>query len=170
MWLVFLIVFSAIAGAIASQAAARSRRLWLRFDWTRAELRRHVERAFWRYNVWFLAVLLLLFLAIAGYYGFDRAVVMHGVALLVLGCAVSTYLGLLITRGLGWFESALCILTMVALTLSAILVVTGELAVALELELLLGALTIVFYVLAHARWAALDWMQCRADAPGRRAG
>src|SRR5690606_26884238 len=47
VWLFFFALFSAIAGAVTSHAAERSRALWLRGGLTRAELFRRVERAYW---------------------------------------------------------------------------------------------------------------------------
>jgi hypothetical protein len=170
IWLVFLVTFSAISGAITSQAAARSRRLWLRYDWTREEIRRHVEWAFWRYNACSAGVLLALFIALGLYAQFDMRVMAHSLALIVLGSIVCTYLGLLITRGLGWFESMAGILTMAALTLAALSVARNEFDTALALEALLGGLAIVYRLMATARWVALDWMQCRFETPARGAG
>jgi hypothetical protein len=161
VWLVFLMVFSAISGAITSQAAAHSRRLWLRFDWSRDEIRRRVERAYWRYNACSLGVLLLAFLALAVWYALESAVLVSGVALLVLGSVDCSYLGLMITRSLGWFESALCILTLTALTLAALAIARGNIPLAVELEVLLAGLAMVYRTLARARWTRLDWMLCR---------
>lgn len=161
VWLFFLVLFTAIAGAITSQAAARSRRLWLRFDWSRDEIFGRVERAFWRYNVCSLAVLLLLFVGLGSYFDFTAQVLGLGVALLVLGCAVSAYLGLMITRGLDWFEASLGVVTMVILGLTAVAVFDQNLTAALELEVLLAGLTVAYRVMARTRWTALDWMRCR---------
>lgn len=170
IWLVFLVTFSAISGAITSQAAARSRRLWLRYDWTREEIRRHVEWAFWRYNAFSVGVLLLLFIGLGLYAQFDTRVMAHSLALIVLGSIVCTYLGLLITRGLGWFESIAGVLTMTALTLAALAVSRNDFDTALALEALLGGLAVVYRLMARARWVALDWMQCRFETPARGAG
>lgn len=170
IWLVILIVFSAIAGAITSQAASRARRLWLRYGWSREEIVHHVEWAFWRYNVWSLAVLLVLYLGLAIYADVPRTLLGHGVLLLVLGCVTCTYLGLMITRGLGWFESCLCILTLLALVVAAIALVWQAFRVAIELEILLAVLAMAYRYMALARWAALDWMRCRPEVLARSAG
>lgn len=161
VWLVFLILFSAIAGAITSQAAERSRRLWLRFDWTRDELRRKVEFAFWRYNAWSLVVLVLIFLGLASWQGLGLDLVATGVALLVLGTVACTCLGLMITRGLSWVEAILCIITLTALTIAALAIARGDLRLAIVLEIFLAVLAILYRVLAHARWNRIDWMLCR---------
>ena len=164
-WLVvalnFLIIFSAIGGAFTSQAAERSRRLWLRFDWTRDEMRRNVELAFWRYNAWSLLVLVLVFLGLALWKDLGADVVAASTALIVLGTVSCTYLGLTITRGLSWLESTLCIVTLMSLTIAAILIVRGNLDLAIGLEIFLAALAIFYRALAKARWARLDWMLCR---------
>ena len=170
IWLVFLVTFSAISGAITSQAAARSRRLWLRYDWTREEIRRRVERAYWRFNACSLGVLLTLFVGLGLYAEFDMSIMMHSLALIVLGSIVCTYLGLLITRGLGWFETIVGILTMTALTLAALAVVRNDFGAAIGLEALLAGLAIVYRFMARSRWLALDWMRCRFETPVRGAG
>jgi hypothetical protein len=159
IWIVFLMIFSAIAGAITSQAAARSRRLWLRFNGSREQLFPRVEWAYWRYNACSLGVLLVLYLVLGRYFEFNGSVLVLGVALLAVGCTVFHYLGLMITRGLGWFESTLCILTMSSLTLAAVAIMRQNVTVAVELELLLVVLAVVYRFLAQARWAALDWMR-----------
>ena len=170
IWIVFLVTFSAISGAITSQAAARSRRLWLKYDWTRAQIGRHVEWRYWRYNAYSLGVLLLVYAGLGAWAEFDPQVLALSVALIVLGVIVCTYLGLMITRGLGWLESVLGILTMGALTLAALAIMRENLMVAIELELLLVGLAIVYRFMAKARWLELDWMQCRFAAPARGAG
>jgi hypothetical protein len=161
VWFVFLILFSAISGAFTSQAAERSRRLWLRFDWTRDEIERKVELAYWRYNAWSLLVLVLIFLGMAVWHDLGFDVVATSVALLALGTISCTYLGLTITRGLRWLESALCIATLVPLTIAALSIARGRLDVAIGLELLLVALAVAYRLLARSRWNRLDWMLCR---------
>lgn len=161
-WLVFLIVFSAIAGAITSQAAARCRRLWLRRDWTRIEIFAQAERAYWRYNVCLLAVLLWVFAMLGLYEAMSAVEIAFGLGVLVLGCAVCTYLGFMITQGLGWFEAIVCILTMTALTLASIAVITLRLEAAAALGILTAVLTIAYRSLARTRWKELDWMRSGA--------
>jgi hypothetical protein len=167
--LVVLMIFSAIAGAITSQAAVRSRRLWLRFDWTREQIFRQVEWDYWRYNLHSVAVLLVLFVVLAVYGKIPFTLLGHGVALLVLGCVASTYLGFTITRGLGWLESVLGILTMSALAVAGVALLKGDLARSFELELLLGGFAVVYRFMARARWLELDWMRCRPDVQARAA-
>jgi hypothetical protein len=161
VWLMFLATFSAIAGAFTSQAAGRSRALWLRFDWNRDTIRRQVERAYWRYNGWSLAVLALLATGLGWYAALEESVVIHAIVLIALGGAVSHYLGLMITRELGLFESMLGILTMIALVLGAFAVANEQFLIAIQLEIVLAALAITFRVVGCNRWRAMDWMRCR---------
>jgi hypothetical protein len=163
VWLAVLMMFSAMAGAVACQAGHRSRQIWLKLDVTRDVMARQVESAFWRYNAPALGVLVLVFLALSVLAGFDSIEIGFGVTLLILGCTACTYLGLMITRELGWFEASLCILTMAALVIAAIGAMRGNFLVAIQLEALLLALTILFRWLAMSRWAGLDWMRCRAE-------
>jgi len=161
IWLLFLMLFASIAGAITSQAAGRSRRLWLRSDRSREELFPEVERTFWRYNLWFVAVLLLMLAALGWYHEFPQQTLALGAALIVVGCAVFTYLGFAITRQLGWFEAALCILTMVGQTIAAIAIMEYQEVVAREVLGLLFVLVFVYRWLAKNRWQDLDWMRAR---------
>jgi hypothetical protein len=89
--------------------------------------------------------------------------------LIVIGGIACTYLGLIITRGLGWFESALGVLTMTALVLAAFAIVREQYATAVELEAVIVALGIIYALIARRRWQGVDWMQCRLEAPVRRA-
>lgn len=171
-WLFFLALFTAISGAITSTAAARSRALWLKRDWTRAEMFQRVEAAYWRYNAYPLGVLLLLFVAFGSYRELPTPVLALGVPLLVLGSVVSTQLGLMMTRGLRWLEVVLGVGTMGLLMWTSIAVVGAEtrLARAIELEVLLAAAALVFRFWAKTRWQGLDWLVCRDAALTRGAG
>lgn len=169
LWIVFLVTFSAISGAMTSQAAGRSRRLWLRFDWSREQIRRQVTRAYLRYNACSLGILLVIYVSLANYNGLGFDVQALSIALMILASAACTYLGLAITRGLGWFESALGILTMSVLVLSAISIMRENLVLAFEFVLVLAGLGAFFFVLARHRWHSLDWMRCRAPTAARGA-
>jgi hypothetical protein len=170
VWLFFLSLFTAISGAITSTAAARSRVLWLRNPWTRAQLFRRVEVAFWRYNAYPLGVLLLLYVAIGSYLELSTPLLGFGLPLLALGSIASLYLGLMMTRGLRWFEAALGVVTMGLLMATAVTIGDDALdrTVAIELELGLLALAVAYRGIASARWNDLDWMVCRnpGAAPG----
>jgi hypothetical protein len=48
---------------------------------------------------------------------------------------------------------------MSSLTLAAVAIMRQNVTVAVELELLLVVLAVVYRFLAQARWAALDWMR-----------
>jgi hypothetical protein len=172
VWLFYLVLFSAISGAVTSHAAARGRRLWLRFDSTRESLFRRAEAAYWRFNAYSLAVLLVLFIGVGAYLEFSTQLLALGVPLLALGAVVSTYLGLMMTRGLGWLETVLTIATTGLLMWAAIAAADGEAGLlrAIELEAALAVLAILYRAAAKARWRTLDWMVCRADAQARGAG
>jgi hypothetical protein len=147
-----------------------SRRFWLRYDWTREDVRRHVERAYWRYNAWSIGVLLLIYAGLASYAGYlDRQAIALSFSLIVLGGIACTYLGLIITRGLGWFEAALGVLTMAALVLAAFAIVREQYVAAIELEAVTAVLGIAYALIARRRWQALDWLECRIDTPLRAA-
>jgi hypothetical protein len=172
VWLLFLTLFTAISGAITSTAAARSRVLWLRNPWTRAQLFHHVEIAFWRYHAYPLGVLLLLYVAIGSYLELSTPLLGFGLPLLALGSLASLYLGLMMTRGLRWFEAALGIVTMGLLMTTAVTIgdETLDRVTAIELEVSLGVLALIYRTIASARWNALDWMVCRNGPATRAAG
>jgi hypothetical protein len=107
-------------------------------------------------------VLLAAFFGLVLYQGIATDILWFGLALLTLGCIVSTYLGLLVTRGLGWLESALCIATMTALTLASLTVMRGEFVAATQWMLGLAGLAVAYRLMARARWRELDWMLARS--------
>jgi hypothetical protein len=170
-WLFFLTLFTAISGAMTSTAAARSRVLWLRLSWTREEMFARVEAAYWRYNAYSLGVLLMLFIGFGAYREVSTPVLALGLPLLVLGTVVSMYLGLMMTRGLRWLEIILGIGTMGLLIWTSVVVTAdSRMTLAIELELALAALALVYRTCAQARWHALDWLVCRDAALARGAG
>jgi hypothetical protein len=165
IWLFFLTIYSTVAGAIAGEAAGRSRALWLRGNWSRAALFSQVERSFWRYSAIVLGSLILVLLAIGGYAGFPPAVLVAGVPLLALGTALSLYLGLMVTRGLRWIEGlvgAIVMLTLMAVAVS-IMGEETDLFTVFALEAGLAVLAIVLRSVARRRWMRIDWMLCRPD-------
>jgi hypothetical protein len=172
VWLFFLTLFTAISGAVTSTAAARSRVLWLRNAWTRAELFHRVEIAFWRYNAYPLGVLLLLYVAIGSYLEFSTPLLAFGLPLLALGSVASLYLGLMMTRELRWFEAALGIVTMGLLIMTAVTIGGKALdrITTIELEVALAVLALIYRTIASARWNRLDWMVCRNGPATRAAG
>lgn len=169
VWLLYLTLFSAISGAITSTAAARSRSLWLKLGWTRREMFARVEAAYWRYNAYSLGVLLLLFVAMGTYREVATPVLALGLASLALSSVASSYLGLLMTRGLRWSETALGVLTM-GLIMAAAVAVSGaneNLVYGIELTSALAGLAVVYRIVAERRWLGLDWMVCRNLATAR---
>jgi len=164
-WLFYLTLVSAISGAITSFAASRSRALWLRTNMSRVELFARIEAAFWRHNGYALVVLLLLFLTAGIYLEIATVTIALGVPLLILGTLVSTYLGLFVTKGIGWFESCIAILAMVLLMGVAVFATDSpvDVATAVTLEAVLAGLAIVLRTLAKHRWTGLDWTLCRPE-------
>ena len=73
---------------------------------------------------------------------------------------MSTYLGLMMTRGIGWLESALAVGTMLLLMSTAVYAADPIAAVVtvVALETLLGALALLFRYVTQRRWNDLDWM------------
>ena len=168
VWLFYLTIFSTVAGAIAGQAAERSRPLWLRTRWARDELFSHVERSFWRHNSFVLGALIALMIGIGSYAELPVSLLAAGLPLLALGTILSTYLGLMITRGLRWLDAVLAMAVMVSLMLIAVLAaradaVSHDLRTVVALEVGLAALALVFRGVARRRWARIDWTLCRPE-------
>jgi hypothetical protein len=168
-WVFFLTIISVTTGAVASLAATRGRALWLRARWTRAELFRHVEDAFWRYNCYTLGVLLLLLVAIGDSLAIPTRVLAFGMGLLALGTTLSTYIGLIVTARIGWRDAALAVVAMLALMRAAVLASSPATPTAtiVAYEMGLAALALVAREIARRRWSRLDWMLCRADTSVR---
>jgi hypothetical protein len=165
VWLFYLTIFSTVSGAIAGQAASRSRALWLRTPASRAELFGKVELSFWRHNSCVLATLMVLMLLIGRYANLPASLLAMGLPLLILGTTASTYLGLMVTRGLGWMESTLGVSLMVMLMTIAVLAASSrvEPRFVVTLELLLAVAALALRFIARARWAGIDWSQCRPE-------
>jgi hypothetical protein len=172
VWLYFLTMFSTVAGAFAGQAAERSRALWLRGDWSREALFAQVERSYWRHNGHGLAALLVLMIAIGLYSNFPGRLLAIGLPLLALGTVLSTYLGLMITRGLGWFEAVLGVVVMVGLMVVAMLAARQRVSVTsvVGVEAALAVLALVLRAETRRRWARIDWMLCRTERVMARRG
>lgn len=172
IWLFYFALFSAISGAITSFAAGRSRPLWLRTHWSRAQLFAQVEAAFWRQNCYALGVLLLLFVAVGIRSRFETSLLALGLPLLALGAATSTYLGLMMTRGMGGLEACLAVTSMILLMGTAILAAekTNDVAVVASLESALAVIAVVCRTIAKRRWENIDWTMCRPERVARPAG
>jgi hypothetical protein len=168
VWLFYLTIFSTVAGAIACQAAERSRVLWLRGNWSRGELFAQVERSFWRHNSLVLGALIVLMVGIGSYAALPVSLLAIGLPLLTLSTALSTYLGLMVTRGLGFAEGVLAVGVMLALMAVAVFAARPHadarsfLAVA-GIELVMAVMAVVLRSAAKARWQTIDWTLCRPD-------
>jgi hypothetical protein len=170
-WVFFLTIISVTTGAVASLAATRGRALWLRARWTRAELFRHVESSFWRYDCYTLGVLLLLLVAIGDWLSIPTRVLAFGMGLLALGTILSTYVGLIVTARIGWRDAALAVVVILALMRTAFLAsspTTPTLTI-VAYETGLAALALFVRELARRRWSRLDWMLCRPELGVRAA-
>jgi len=165
VWLYFLTIFSAVTGAFSGQAAERSRALWLRGNWSRPELFAAVERSVWRHNAHVLGALILLTMGIGAYAHFPAAMLASGLPLLMLGTMLSTYLGLMITRGLRWLEIVCGVVVMLLLMVLAMLVAREivDLSAVFALEAGLVVLAVSLRSVARRRWTQIDWMVCRPD-------
>jgi hypothetical protein len=162
IWLFFLTVSSIAVAGTSGQAAERSRSLWLRSRGSRCELFAQVERSLWRHNVLVLSAVMLLFLAL-GYRHYSATFIAIGLPLLALSTLGSSYLGLMMTRGLGWVEIVIGASLVLMLMWLALLagMAQANIAVVTALELVLAGATITFRVAARRRWARLDWSRCR---------
>jgi len=169
-WLFFMTILSVLAGGMASLAATRSRSLWLRAHWTRAQLFARVEAAYWRHNSYTLGVLMIAVVAIGDRFVVPTQVLAFGVGLVILGTTISTYLGLMITTAITWTQTGLAVAAMGALLTTAFYaadpVTSAGKLVLFEAALVL--MVVAFRQLARRRWRDLDWMRCRAE-PGVRA-
>ncbi|HET9863257.1 MAG TPA: hypothetical protein VFP37_07420 [Steroidobacteraceae bacterium] len=163
VWLFMLTIFSTVTGAIAGQAAQRSRALWLRQACSRIELFVTVERAFWRHNAVVLGLLMAMMVGIASFAHLPGGLIAGGLPLLVLGTVLSTYLGLMLTRGLRLLEITLG--SAVMLTLMSVALLLGEgrihLVTVYVLELALLAMMFALRAVAKRRWSRIDWIECR---------
>jgi hypothetical protein len=164
-WIFFLMISTIVSGASAGQAPARSRALWLRGDWSRSELFSAVERSTWRHTGLVLAALLLSLIVIGAIVGIPRDVLIIGVPLLILGMTLSTYLGLMITRGIRWPEGltgAFVMLGLMGVALDAGSETMSYTTAFLTL-FVLALLSVGLRLIARARWSRIDWSLCRTD-------
>jgi hypothetical protein len=171
VWLLYVTIVAVMIGAVSVPAAARSRALWLRGGWSRAALFRRVEQAFWRHNAYALGVSLLALTAVGSYLGLSSGTLALGIPLLVLATIISTYLGLVATRGIGPLDMVLAIGAMSMLMAAAVRAAepAGRLP---ELALLGSALAATAFGLrwlAARRWRAIDWTACRPEPAATRA-
>ncbi|MEJ0038252.1 MAG: hypothetical protein WDO68_19595 [Gammaproteobacteria bacterium] len=168
VWLFYLTIFSTVAGAIACQAAERSRVLWLRGNWSRGELFLRVERSFWRHNSFVMGALIALMVGIGGYAELPVSLLAIGLPLLILSTTLSTYLGLMVTRSLRFAEGALAVVVMLALMAVAVIAAraeggTRDLRIVVGIEAIMVIAALVLRSAAKARWEKIDWTLCRPD-------
>jgi len=168
-WLFSLTLCAIISGAVTSRAASRARSLWLHSGSTRDELFRRVEKAYLNYNAYAWLVLFAIYAGMVFYLRLPAGRVVLGAPLLILGGAASTYLGLMMTKRLGWAEIVAVVVTMSLLMAAAGFVSAKSASVPLALtagiEVLVGALALAFRSASKRRWHSLDWMVCRREAP-----
>jgi hypothetical protein len=168
VWLFYLTIFSIVAGGIACQAAERSRVLWLRGNWSRGELFSQVERSFWRHNSFVMGALIALMVGIGSYAELPVSLLAVGLPLLILSTVLSTYLGLMVTRGMRLTEGALAVIVMLALMTVAVIAAradgeTHDILIVVSIEVVMAVAAIVLRSVAKARWHNIDWMLCRPD-------
>jgi hypothetical protein len=164
-------ILSVVSGGLTAVAATRARALWLRAHWTRSELFASAERAFWGHNCFVLGVLLVALVAVGSWLELPTKTLAFGLGLLMLGTALSTYLGLIVTASIGWTECVLAAATMIGLMQASIYIASPSFPTT-TIVALQGGLAVValaFRQLAARRWARLDWMLCRADSTVRPA-
>jgi hypothetical protein len=164
-WVFYFALFAVISGATTSLAATRSRSLWLRIGCSRCELFGRVEKSFWIHHCYSLGVLLLLLVGIGSYLNFSASLLALGMPLLILAMAISTYLGLMMTRELGWLDCCVAVAAVLSIMATAIAAADPTVDVSLVIcsEALLAALGLFFRAVARRRWSDLDWMQCHRD-------
>jgi hypothetical protein len=164
IWLCYFVLCSVICGGISSLSVSRSRSLWLRGPWCRSQLLSLLEALHWRQNAYCVSVLLVLLVAIGSYLGFRTNLLAIGIPLLSVGAAVGTYLGLMMTRGIGWLDAMCAAGTMLLMLVIALYGVDMPTAVLIGLDAAVIGLSIAFRTVAQRRWKQLDWVLCRAPA------
>jgi hypothetical protein len=165
-WLFYLSIASVVAGGNAERAPSRSRALWLRSDGSRSALFAAVERSAWRHNGMVMTTLVLVLLGIGSFTTMPATQLITGVALILAGTTLSTYLGLSLTRGVRVGEAMVAITVMMGMMIIAVMAASGSVdqrIVGASLAVL-AALAFTLRGVARNRWARIDWSQCRSDA------
>ena len=128
-----------------------------------------VETGFLRQGMCSVSVLLLLLAAIGIYREFPIQLLALGIPLLILGTVASTYLGLMMIRGIDWLDCTWAVGTMLIMMFAAIYAdgnnTQREAVIALEAGL--AILAFVFRAIAARRWGTLDWTMCRNERATR---
>ena len=118
-----------------------------------------------------LGLLLILMVTIGSYAGLSASVLLIGIPLLILGTVLSTYLGLMVTRGLRWLEGTLAVAVMLTLMAIAVLAARGgEQLLIVALEIVLAGTALALRFAARERWQHLDWALCRPELAPRARG
>ncbi|HZF27658.1 MAG TPA: hypothetical protein VE907_00935 [Gammaproteobacteria bacterium] len=171
LWLGYLTLLTMLSAGAACFAPARSRALWLRAHWTREQLFARVEAAYWRRNSYVLGVLLVTMVLLGTYFGLPTRPLAFGLVGLVLTATVSTYLGLMITRSIGWAVTTIALGSILLMLATALYATdTGTTAVkVVALEAALATLAVALRWFAKRRWLGLDWMLSRPEAATRTA-
>ena len=104
-----------------------------------------------------------MMVGIGSYANYPTALLAAGLPLLILGTVLSTYLGLMLTRGLRWPEAAIGIAIMVTLMAVPLQLDSQDknLTAVIALEALLAVVAFILRAIARRRWAQIDWTQCR---------
>jgi hypothetical protein len=107
-------------------------------------------------------------LAIGTYAALPVSLLVAGLPLLVISTVLSTYLGLMVTRGLRFPEGALAVLVMLALMVVAIIAARSgggghDIVIVVVMEAALAAGAVALRAAAKSRWTSIDWMLCRPE-------
>ena len=164
--LFYLAIASTVGGAIVGQAPERSRALWLRGGWSREALFTAVEKSAWRHNGLVLVALLTVFLGVGSFVRFPLSVMALGIPMVLVGSVLSTYLGLMLTRGVRWPEATLGVAVMLTMMGIALTIAETHVNPWLPISALavLAALSNTLRQFARRRWLRIDWSECRPDA------
>lgn len=164
---------SIIGGGNSEKAPRRSRTLWLRGDWSRTALFAAVEKSLWRHNGIIMIAMLLLLFILSQFANLTAFQLIVGVPAIVLGTALSTYLGLALTRGIRIPDAILSLLLMISLIVVTVLAANPQIPIWIIAGGLLALSAAALWVrsFARRRWLELDWSQVRREhQPALRAG
>jgi len=157
-WFFWFTIVAFAVGGMPAYAAAKSRALWLRQPWSRAELFSQIEVFYWRYSGPSLALMLFSFVGIGVYLDFSWLIIALGVVHGASASAASIYLGLRQTAERRVSDAVLAVCTLFIGILpgggSDLIAVTGMTA-------LLVLLALRYRFTAKRRWTQLDWIVCK---------
>lgn len=161
--LYYLSLFAVIAAAVGGIVTAKSRALWLRVGWLRADLFGQIERFLWRQMFWVVALLALWFVVTGAIYEFSVVRIFLGATLIALVFSFCLYVGLLSTRGARWSDAGIFIVALAFVMGLAAYASKSTASVAFVLagEVAMLALAILVRRWALHRWTNIDWILCR---------